>query len=105
MTGDCMRVLSDHVRPVYALTFSPDGRWLGTGSGDGWMNIYSVKVTCIYRLTSTAETDTSSTLDNDQEMELVDRPRETWCLRDCMAADEHRQSDCPGAGETSSWSG
>jgi len=43
MTGDCLRTLADHLRPVYALTFSPDGRWLGTGSGDGWMNIYSVK--------------------------------------------------------------
>ncbi|KIM88979.1 hypothetical protein PILCRDRAFT_813977 [Piloderma croceum F 1598] len=43
MTGECLKVLADHTRPVYALTFSPDGRWLGTGSGDGWMNIYSVK--------------------------------------------------------------
>jgi len=43
MTGECLKVLTDHLRPVYALTFSPDGRWLGTGSGDGWMNIYSVK--------------------------------------------------------------
>jgi hypothetical protein len=44
MTGECLKVLADHIRPVYALTFSLDGRWLGTGSGDGWMNIYSVKV-------------------------------------------------------------
>ena len=44
ITGECLKVLAEHQRPVYALTFSPDGRWLGTGSGDGWMNIYSVKV-------------------------------------------------------------
>jgi len=43
MTGECLKVFSDHKRPVYALTFSPDGRWLGTGSGDGWLHIYSVK--------------------------------------------------------------
>jgi len=43
MTGECLKILADHLRPVYALAFSPDGRWLGTGSGDGWMNVYSVK--------------------------------------------------------------
>jgi transducin (beta)-like 1 len=29
---------------VYALRFSPSGRWLATGSGDGWLHIYDVKV-------------------------------------------------------------
>jgi transducin (beta)-like 1 len=44
VTGKCLELLSDHQRPVYALTFSPDGKWLATGSGDGWLYIYSVKV-------------------------------------------------------------
>lgn len=44
VTGECLKTFADHKRPVYALTFSPDGHWLGTGSGDGWLHIYSVKV-------------------------------------------------------------
>ncbi|KAG5716340.1 F-box-like/WD repeat-containing protein TBL1XR1 [Termitomyces sp. T112] len=42
VTGRCLKVFSDHKRPVYTLSFSPNGRWLATGSGDGWMHIYSV---------------------------------------------------------------
>ncbi|KAG6851329.1 hypothetical protein H0H93_005727 [Arthromyces matolae] len=42
VTGKCLKVLTDHKRPVYTLTFSPDGRWLATGSGDGMLHIYSV---------------------------------------------------------------
>lgn len=49
-TGECLKIFLDHTRPVYALTFSPDGRWLGTGSGDGWLHIYSVKVRYFYRI-------------------------------------------------------
>lgn len=42
-----MKVFTDHARPVYALSFSPDGRWVGTGSGDGWLHLYNVKVNFI----------------------------------------------------------
>ncbi|TFK56755.1 WD40 repeat-like protein [Heliocybe sulcata] len=45
VTGDCLRVFQDHKRPVYALSFSPEGKWLATGSGDGWLHIYDVKTT------------------------------------------------------------
>ena len=44
VTGRCLKVISDHKRPVYTLSFSPNGRWLATGSGDGWIHIYSVIV-------------------------------------------------------------
>jgi WD40 repeat protein len=45
VTGECLKVLAEHQQgPVYALSFSPDGRWFGTGAEDGWVNIYSVKV-------------------------------------------------------------
>lgn len=44
VTGDCLKVFADHKRPVYALAFSPDGLWLATGSGDGWLYIYNTKV-------------------------------------------------------------
>ncbi|KAJ7157165.1 WD40 repeat-like protein [Mycena filopes] len=43
VTGECLKVFSDHKRPVYALKFHPTGRWLATGSGDGWVHIYDVK--------------------------------------------------------------
>jgi transducin (beta)-like 1 len=45
ITGVCIQLIEDHKRPLYALSFSPNGRLLSTGSGDGWMYIYSVKVT------------------------------------------------------------
>ncbi|KAF4611781.1 hypothetical protein D9613_004153 [Agrocybe pediades] len=43
-TGSCLAVFTEHRAPVYALTFSPDGKFLATGSGDGWMHIYDLKV-------------------------------------------------------------
>ncbi|KAF7347355.1 F-box-like/WD repeat-containing protein TBL1Y [Mycena venus] len=43
VTGECLKMFSDHKRPVYALKFSPTGRWVATGSGDGWLHIYDVK--------------------------------------------------------------
>ncbi|KAJ6520391.1 WD40 repeat-like protein [Mycena sanguinolenta] len=43
VTGDCLKTFSDHKRPVYALKFNPTGRWIATGSGDGWLHIYDVK--------------------------------------------------------------
>jgi transducin (beta)-like 1 len=44
VTGECLHVFRDHRRPLYALTFSPDGRFIATGSGDGWMHIYHTRV-------------------------------------------------------------
>jgi transducin (beta)-like 1 len=44
VTGECLKTFEDHKRPVYALKFNPTGRWLATGSGDGWLHIYDVKV-------------------------------------------------------------
>ncbi|KAJ7741048.1 WD40 repeat-like protein [Mycena metata] len=43
VTGECLKVFSDHKRPVYALKFHPSGRLLATGSGDGWVHIYDVR--------------------------------------------------------------
>ncbi|KAG6842428.1 hypothetical protein C0991_007558 [Blastosporella zonata] len=42
VTGKCLKVFNDHKRPVYTLAFSPNGRWLATGSGDGWLYVYNV---------------------------------------------------------------
>jgi WD40 repeat protein len=35
---------SDHKEPIYALTFSPDGKYFTTGGADGWLFVYDVKV-------------------------------------------------------------
>jgi len=43
VTGDCLRVFTDHKRAVYALSFCPDGMWLATGSGDGWVHVYDIE--------------------------------------------------------------
>ncbi|KAJ3509698.1 hypothetical protein NLJ89_g5083 [Agrocybe chaxingu] len=44
VTGQCLHVFQDHRRPVYSLTFSPDGKYLATGSGDGWLHIYHTRM-------------------------------------------------------------
>ncbi|KAJ7302109.1 WD40 repeat-like protein [Mycena albidolilacea] len=43
VTGECLHVFEDHKLPVYALRFSPTGRWVATGSSDGWLHVYDVK--------------------------------------------------------------
>ncbi|KAF8628214.1 hypothetical protein AX15_004002 [Amanita polypyramis BW_CC] len=43
VTGECLKIFADHKRPLFSLTFSPSGKWLATGSGDGWLHIYSVQ--------------------------------------------------------------
>ncbi|KAI0073703.1 WD40 repeat-like protein [Panus rudis PR-1116 ss-1] len=42
-TGECLHVFTDHTLPVYALSFSPDSRFLATGSGDGWLHVFDIK--------------------------------------------------------------
>ncbi|KAJ7597417.1 WD40 repeat-like protein [Mycena floridula] len=42
-TAECLKVFVDHRRPVYALSVSPDGTWLASGSGDGWLHIYALE--------------------------------------------------------------
>jgi transducin (beta)-like 1 len=37
-------MFNDHKTPVFAVCFSPDGRFLTTGGGDGWLYVYDVKV-------------------------------------------------------------
>ncbi|KAI9507804.1 WD40 repeat-like protein [Russula earlei] len=39
-TGVCLKVFTHHKKPIYAITFSPDGNWLATGGGDGWFHLY-----------------------------------------------------------------
>lgn len=48
MTGQCLETFDDHKRPVYAICGSPGGRFIASASGDGWMNVYDVKVCNIH---------------------------------------------------------
>ncbi|KAL0951702.1 hypothetical protein HGRIS_008377 [Hohenbuehelia grisea] len=43
ITGDCLKIFTDHKRPIYTLAFSPNGKLFSTGSGDGWLYVYDVK--------------------------------------------------------------
>jgi transducin (beta)-like 1 len=43
-TGACLKVFTHHKKPIYAISFSPDGRWLATGGGDGWFHLYDTTV-------------------------------------------------------------
>ncbi|PFH52342.1 hypothetical protein AMATHDRAFT_57411 [Amanita thiersii Skay4041] len=42
VTGECLRTFTDHKRPVFTLVFSKNGKWLATGSADGWLHVYDV---------------------------------------------------------------
>lgn len=44
VTGDCLKVFTDHTKYVFALSFNPDGTLLASGGGDGSLNMYDVKV-------------------------------------------------------------
>lgn len=84
-TGQCLKVFLDHKRPVYALTFSPDGKWLGTGSGDGWLHIYSVKANFHFTLLPVLLLTYIDFADIQEKMVLVCWDRQTGCLRNLMA--------------------
>ncbi|KAF5368495.1 hypothetical protein D9758_002147 [Tetrapyrgos nigripes] len=42
-SGECLHFFVDHTRPVYALSISPNNRWMATGGGDGWLHVYNLK--------------------------------------------------------------
>ena len=42
-SGRCLHTLEHHTQPVYSVAFSPDGRYLATGSRDKLCLIWNVK--------------------------------------------------------------
>jgi len=50
--GACVHTLTKHSEPVYSVGFSPDGKYLASGSFDKCVHIWSVQV----RLPSTSTT-------------------------------------------------
>src|SRR6266702_692192 len=49
-TGICLQAFTHHKKPIYSIAFSPDGRWLATGGGDGWVHLYDVAVRYLFSL-------------------------------------------------------
>ncbi|KZT41403.1 WD40 repeat-like protein [Sistotremastrum suecicum HHB10207 ss-3] len=43
LTGACLKVFDGSQKAIFTLNFSPKGKYLVTGSGDGNMNVYLVK--------------------------------------------------------------
>ena len=45
--GECIHTLSRHTEPVYSVAFSPDGKYLATGSFDKCVNIWNIAVSVL----------------------------------------------------------
>lgn len=43
-TGNCSLCLVGHREPVYSVSYSPDGKFIATGSSDRCVNIWSTQV-------------------------------------------------------------
>lgn len=41
--GSCLHTLRKHVDPVYSVAFSPDGKFLASGSFDKWVYVWSTE--------------------------------------------------------------
>lgn len=41
--GTCLHTLRKHTDPVYSVAFSPDGKFLASGSFDKWLYVWSVQ--------------------------------------------------------------
>ena len=41
--GTCLHTLRKHADPVYSIAFSPDGKFLASGSFDKWVYVWSVQ--------------------------------------------------------------
>ncbi|KAF8591928.1 WD40 repeat-like protein [Ramaria rubella] len=39
--GTCLRIFAENTKPLFSITFSPEGRFVATGSEDGYLYIYN----------------------------------------------------------------
>lgn len=91
VTGTCLKVFSDHTKPVYAVTFSPDGRFLTCGGGDGWVYIYDMVVSANCHL-SIKYSLILNGLDEGEGLVLALWHSKTRRVRNILAAKERQKS-------------
>lgn len=48
--GTCLYTLTRHTEPVYSVAFSPDGKYLASGSFDKCVHIWSTQVCLIIKI-------------------------------------------------------
>jgi transducin (beta)-like 1 len=89
-TGACLRTFADHKTPVFAVAFSPDGRWLATGGGDGFLFVYDVAVRAARCRRSRGRGGADAS--NEQKREK----RWTWDAGEVDDADERAQTRTKG---------
>jgi len=64
VTGECLKVFTDHTESLFALAFCPSGRWLATGGADGDIHVYDMQVGLIQpnRVIGVCKADIGATL-------------------------------------------
>ena len=82
-TGQCTHHFIEHTGPIFTLAFNKSGRFLATGSQDGLMHMYDMKV----RSSSPSQYITRSDRQVDEDKSLVMACRDKglkWCIRSCV---------------------
>ena len=94
-TGQCTHYFSDHFGPIFSLAFNEAGRFLASGSQDGFLHLYDMKAH-LFQLPFFLIL-TVHTTDEDEGLVVAGRDHPPWrCIR-------YPFSDVPGARTPDCW--